>query len=119
ARQVAEQVERRALGGEQQARRRFHAGQICAAFDLLAVVDEVGELAGIGPAHGIDHGSGDREPGDRARTAGTERCSAGTVATEVTSMPPARSSLTAMRTSAATASASTPRSTSWWRVASP
>ena len=59
-----------------------------------------------------------RTPWPRLANVPTLRWSAGTVAADVTSMPPMRSSATAIRTSAATASGSSPAASRRWRVSS-
>ena len=70
--------------------------------DPVAVGDEVLDVGGRVAAHRVDRRGGDGEPGDDAvargwRTCPTLRWSAGTVATDVTSTPPIRSSATAIR----------------------
>ena len=119
--EVAQQVERRALGGQQRPGRRRDAGDLVAGPDAVAVGDEVLDVGGGVAAHRVDRRGGDGEPGDARRGRGepnvpTLRWSAGTVATDVTSTPPIRSSATAIRTSAATASGSSPAARRRWRV---
>ena len=103
--QVAEQVQRGALAGEQVAGRAGHRQQDVAAAHPVAVRD--GPAPTAAPAD--DPRTRPRRPGSPATTPSARatkspvaRWSAGTVATDVTSTPPARSSASAARTSAST-----------------
>ena len=77
--EVAQQVQRRALGREQGAGRRRHAGDDLAGRDPLAVGGEVLDIGRGVAAHGVDGGGGDGEAGDDAVAAAGERADAALV----------------------------------------
>ena len=73
ARQVTQQVERGAFGGEEQAGRRRHSSDLGARFDHRPVGHELLELAGGRPAHDLDDRRRDGQAGDHTVRTSTER----------------------------------------------